>query len=278
MDWVGNAPLIGFGIASLLYAVGLVLSRLPLPGEGKSWGGSLISYSLLTAAFLAVVGAGQALTSLAESVSNTVVSSNPSFPRIPLADLPDKYFTLGHKAMWILAIMAGTVAGTALIPIIGPPLASVMSVFSTLPSMALTGVTILSFIVAVTLMVFTKLSPVMIPVGVILLSTKKLKGLGGWFIAMSLAVTAVGPLIPVVGVTACNWEGVVCTADEVFNPGNFPQATLDSFIMFLKTKDNLVTKMWAFTLGSSIGLGILSVAAAALSRGIGGVAANLGIG
>ena len=40
----------------------------------------------------------------------------------------------------------------------------------------------------------------------------------------------------------------------------------------------MIMKMWSFTLGSMIAFSIMSVTAAALSRAIGGVAANLGIG
>jgi hypothetical protein len=43
-------------------------------------------------------------------------------------------------------------------------------------------------------------------------------------------------------------------------------------------EDSVIMKMWSFTLGSMIAFSIMSVTAAALSRAIGGVAANLGIG
>ena len=273
-----NPVMVGFALASLGYAIGLALQHSPLSAEGKSWGGSLISYSLLTAMFLAVVGSGQALHSLAESVSKIVAGAG-GIETVKVEEIPVKYFTLAKNAVGILAFIAGTNTVLALIPIVGPPISNVLSVFSTLPSMALTGTMILSMIIAVTTMIFITFAPVMIPIGVVLIAVPKgkLKGVGGWLIAMSLALAAVGPLIPGVGVIACD-----CTIEEMttpIDPSKLFEGTAQGLIGWMfNVEDNMIMKMWSFTLGSMIAFSIMSVAAAALSRAIGGVAASLGIG
>ena len=274
-----NPVMVGFALASLGYAIGLALHHSPLSAEGKSWGGSLISYSLLTAMFLAVVGSGEALHSLAESVSDAVAGAG-GIETVKVEEIPVKYFTLAKNAVDILAFIAGTNTVLALIPIVGPPISNVLSVFSTFPSMALTGTLILSMVIAVTTMIFITFAPVMIPIGVVLITVPrgKLKGVGGWLIAMSLALAAVGPLIPGVGVKACG----NCTIDEMttpIDPSKLFEGTAQGLIGWMfNVEDNMIMKMWSFTLGSIIAFSIMSVAAAALSRAIGGVAASLGIG
>lgn len=276
-----NPALVGFTLASLGYAIGLAMHKLPLPGEGRAWGGTLISYSLLTAAFLAIAGSGDALVGLANSVSKSV-AGQARFPEVQVSQLPFDYFKLGMNAMFILSIMAGSAAGAALIPIVGPALAGVLSVFSTLPSMALAGTMILSFIIAVAMMIFVTFAPVMIPIGIVLLSAPagKLKGVGGWLIAMALALSAVGPLIPGIGLTACEQFG--CSYQEMvtsMDAGKLGWGAVEGLIAWMFNLENsIIMKMWSFTLGSMIGFSILSLTAAALSRAIGGVAASLGIG
>jgi len=278
-----NPVMVGFALASLGYAIGLALQHAPLSAEGKSWGGSLISYSLLTAMFLAVVGSGEALHSLADSISKAVAGTG-GIGIVKVEEIPIVYFKVAIKAMQILAAIAGTNTVLALIPIVGPPISNVLSVFSTLPSMALTGTMILSMVIAVTTMIFIEFAPVMIPIGVVLIAVPKgkLKGVGGWLIAMSLALAAVGPLIPGIGVMACGGGGGSCSLEEMTEPLNLDKlmiGTAEGLIGWLfNVEDNTIMKMWSFTLGSMIAFSIMSVAAAALSRAIGGVAASLGIG
>jgi hypothetical protein len=278
-----NPVMVGFALASLGYVIGLALQHAPLSAEGKSWGGSLISYSLMTAMFLAVVGSGEALHSLAESVSKTVAGAG-GIEHVSVEEIPQAYFNVATRAMGILAAIAGTNTVIALIPIVGPPISNVLSVFSTLPSMALTGTMILSLVIAVTTMIFITFAPVMIPLGVVLIAVPrgKLKGVGGWLIAMSLALAAVGPLIPGVGVMACGGNEGKCTLQEMTKPfdlKDLPGQTAEGLIFWMfNVQDNTIMKMWSFTLGSMIAFSIMSVAAAALSRAIGGVAASLGIG
>jgi hypothetical protein len=194
-----NPVLLGFALASLGYAIGLALRHSPM-SEGRSWGGQLMSYSLLTAMFLAVVGSGQALASLASSISG-MAAGQMRAETVNVEQIPELYFRVSVNAMTTLSIIAGASTAAALIPIVGPALANVLSVLATLPSMALTGTMILGMIIAVTAMIFITFAPVMIPLGVVLIAVPggKLKGLGGWLIAMSLALSAIGPLIPAVG-------------------------------------------------------------------------------
>jgi hypothetical protein len=122
----------------------------------------------------------------------------------------------------------------------------------------------------------------MIPLGIVLLSVPggKLRGLGGWFIAMSLALSAVGPLIPAIGVMVCNMSGRTCTLDDVTRQWNASDIgnSLQGLVGYIFHSDSDIMKLWVFTLGSMIAFSIMSVAAAALSRAIGGIASSLGIG
>jgi len=278
-----NPVVVGFALASLGYVIGLALQYSPLSAEGKSWGGSLISYSLLTAMFLAMVGSGQALHSLADSISKTVASAG-GIETVNVEEIPQTYLNVAVRAMGILAAVAGTSTVLALIPIVGPPISNVLSVFSTLPSMALTGTMILSMIIAVTTMIFITFSPAMIPIGVVLIAVPrgKLKGVGGWLIATSLALATVGPLIPGVGVIACGGVEGNCSLGEMakpFDPAELTIGTAEGLIGWLfNVENNMIMKMWSFTIGSMIAFSIMSLAAAALSRAIGGVAASMGIG
>jgi len=278
MAGLGFDPvLLGFALASLGYAIGLALRHSPMP-EGRSWGGQLISYSLLTAMFLAVVGSGQALTSLASSISG-MAAGQIGAETVEVKDVPALYFKVGVNAMTILAAIAGTSTAMALIPIVGPALANMISVFATLPSMALTGTMILSMLIAVATMIFVTFAPVMIPVGIVLIAVPggKLKGLGGWLIAMSLALSVIGPLIPAMGLIACGHGESACSIKEI-REASIGGGTLEGLFGQVFSKDSVIMKMWSFTLGSMIAFSIMSATAAALSRAIGGVASSLGIG
>jgi len=274
-----NPVLLGFALASLGYAIGLALRYSPM-SEGRSWGGQLMSYSLLTAMFLAVVGSGQALSSLASSISG-MAAGQMGAGAVSVEQIPGLYFRVSVNAMGILATIAGASTAAALIPIVGPALANVLSVLATLPSMALTGTMILGMIIAVTAMIFITFAPVMIPLGIVLIAVPggKLKGLGGWLIAMSLALSAVGPLIPAVGLIACsNGGSTSCTLADVTTKPNTLGGAIEGLLGQVFKEDSVIMKMWSFTLGSMIAFSIMSVTAAGLSRAIGGVAANLGIG
>jgi len=273
-----NPALLGFALASLGYAIGLALRYSPMP-EGRNWGGQLMSYSLITAMFLAVAGSGQILSSLASSISG-MVAGEMGAEAVKVEEVPGIYFSVSARAMGILAAVAGISTATALIPIVGPSLANVLSVLVTLPSMALTGTMILSMIIAVTAMIFVTFAPVMIPVGVVLMAVPggKLRGIGGWLIAMSLAMSAVGPLIPAVGLIACSHGGSISCSLQDITSADIGGGTLESLFVQVFRQDSIIMKMWSFTLGSMIAFSIMSVAAAALSRAIGGVAASLGIG
>jgi hypothetical protein len=277
-----NPVLLGFALASLGYAIGLAFRYSPM-SEGRSWGGQLMSYSLLTAMFLAVAGSGEALGSLASSISGIVVGQAGLETVRDVGEIPSLYFTVATNAMGILAAIAGSSTALALIPIVGPTIANVLSVFSTLPSMALTGAMILSMIIAVTAMIFITFAPAMIPVGVVLIAVPggRLKGLGGWLIAMSLALTAVGPLIPAVGLVACRQGGASCSLSDMSQKmdwGKVFSGTVEGLLGKMFDQNSIIMRMWSFTLGSMIAFTIMSVTAAALSRAIGGVAASLGIG
>jgi hypothetical protein len=276
-----NPVSVGFALASLGYAIGLAIHHLPLSGEGKSWGGSLISYSVLTAVFLAIVGTGQVLSSLATNVSETVAGAR-GLQTVSVEKVPITYFNVTTRAMGILSGIAIIGTGLALIPIVGPAISGIVSVLSTLPSMSLTGTVILSLIIAVTTLVFVTFAPVMIPIGIVLLSVPggKLRGVGGWFIAMSLALSAVGPLIPAIGVKVCSMSGMTCTLDDVTRQWNADDigSSFQGLVGYIFHSDSDIMKLWVFTLGSMIAFSIMSVAAAALSRAIGGIASSLGIG
>jgi len=57
-----------------------------------------------------------------------------------------------------------------------------------------------------------------------------MSGLGGWLIAMSLAMSAVGPLIPAVGLIACSHRGSIsCSLQDITSAdiGNKPLIIVD---------------------------------------------------
>ena len=100
-----NPVLLGFALASLGYAIGLALRYSPML-EGRNWGGQLMSYSLLTAMFLAVVGSGQALSSLASSISG-MAAGQIGAGAVSVDQIPGLYFRVSVNAMGILATIAG---------------------------------------------------------------------------------------------------------------------------------------------------------------------------
>jgi hypothetical protein len=104
-------------------------------------------------------------------------------------------------------------------------------------------------VIAVTTMIFIEFAPVMIPIGVVLIAVPKgkLKGVGGWLIAMSLALAAVGPLIPGVGVIACGGGEGKCSLGEMTEPLDINKlmgGTAEGLIGWLfNVEDNTIMKM-----------------------------------
>lgn len=277
---VAEYAAVAWGLVALGYAVGLALYKTPTPGgQGHGWGGYLMSYSLVSAAFLAVVGSGAALQNLAQTVIGAIPVAGSR-----CTGLPDIYMNLGIKSFSLLGIMAGIGFGTALIPIVGPAIASLFSVVATFPGLALSATLITSFTLVAFLIVFGSLAVMLVPLGVVLMGVPagKLKGLGAWFIAAALAFTIGGPFIPVIGEMACSdpVKGSPCNIGEILDM-NFEKMFVDAFSLVLWIFDpnnNVVMRMWRFALGSLFGWGIVMAAAAALSKAIGGVAASIGFG
>jgi len=272
---LGEYAAVAWALVSLGYAVGLALHRTPLPGgSGSSWGGHLISYSLVAAGVVAVLGVANSINGLINIVSSSIAA-----PRIECSDLPTLYLTVGNKAFSLLAIITGIGMGTALIPIVGPAIANIFSVIASLPGLALSVTLITSFTLMVFLTVFGSLAVVLAPLGVALLAVPggKLRGIGAWFIAASIAFVAAGPYIPAIGLLACGaGEANACSLADFVLPN--PQNVFDLVAWLLNPENNTLMKMWRFALGSLAGWGILLAASAALSKGIGGVAASLGFG
>lgn len=141
--------------------------------------------------------------------------------------------------------------------------------------MALGVVLISSYFIATSLMIFVSLAPILLPVGVVLIAVPagKLKGLGGYLIAASLAFTAVAPLIPYLGLVACEAGKEVCDLGALTSTdatSNFGQGIVELVNWLLNPQNNEVMKMFRFAAGSLIGLTLVGVTAMALSRGIGG--------
>lgn len=275
-DWAAAA----WSLIAIGYGIGLALHKLPLPGgHGSSWGGQLISYALVSAGFIAILGTANAFNGIVGMVSQAI-----SAERTPCAKLPDIYMGLGMKSFTILAIITGIGMGTALIPIVGPAIANIFSVIASLPGLALSVTLITGFTLMVFLTVFGSLAVVLAPVGVALLAVPggKLKGIGGWLLAASLAFAAAGPYIPAIGLIACSaGEDSPCDIRALTDPSNLGeqlQTVFDLVRWLLDPQNNTIMKMWRFALGSLAGWGIVMAAASALSKGIGGVAASLGFG
>lgn len=273
--------LMAWGMVSLGLALGVLLHHIPLPGgRGRDWGGYLISYSVASAAFLGV-------WTLLQGVSTWLVegvfpSMGLDLPVKDVTELPYYYFNLGIRAFTLLSAIAASGFGAALIPIIGPALANMVSVVSTVPGMALSFTLLSAYFIAAVLMIFISLAPILLPVGVVLTAAPagKLKGLGGYLIAASLAFTAVAPLIPHLGLVACEAGRETCDLGSLTSAdvaSNLGQGVVELVNWLLNPQNNEVMKMFRFALGSSIGLMLVGVCASALSRGIGGVAAGLGL-
>lgn len=275
-------------LATLGLAVGLILYKMP-SSEMKNWGDQLIGYSILTSGFLAIAGSGERLLLMILDVARAGgLPLGDSFEVVMkrVGELPQLYYFIGHSAYLSLVFLSGIGLGSALIPVVGPALANMFSVVSTLPSMALTGTTILSFMLASILTIFVTLAPIVIPIGVVLIAVPKgkTKGIGGWLIAMSIALTVVGPLIPMVGEMACRMEGVNIPEDQRPNcdyntllsmPTN---SILDVVNWLTSPQGSVVMGAWRYVIGSFVAFSIMSLVAVALSRAIGGVASSLGIG
>lgn len=276
---LGAWAAVAWALIALGYGIGLALHKVPLPGgHGSSWGGQLISYALVSAGFIAILGTANAFNAIVGMVSQAI-----SAERTPCADLPNIYMGLGMKAFTILAIITGIGMGTALIPIVGPAIANLFSVVASLPGLALSVTLITGFTLMVFLTVFGSLAVALAPIGVALLAVPggKLKGIGGWLLAASLAFAAAGPYIPAIGLIACSaGEAKPCSLDDVASTdlGRTFQNVFDLVGWLLNAQDNTIMRMWRFALGSLAGWGIVMAAASALSKGIGGVAASLGFG
>jgi len=270
---------LGWLFSSLGFAIGLILKHSPT-SESKIWGDQLIGYSLLTAFFLAVVGTGDVLNGLAKEVSEDV-AGQAGMTWIEPDKLPEIYYTIAMNIYAVLGTITGIAIGTSIIPIVGPAISNVLSVILTLPGMAMTATLLLSFTLAAFLTVLkTFATATIMAAGIVLVAVPggKLKGIGGWLIAMCLALSAIGPLIPAFGLMACTTGDQTCSLDELLNI-NFAGGTYEALIGFLfDVKNNVIMKAWRFVLGSMIGFTLLSVVAAALSRAIGGIASSLGIG
>ncbi|PUA34177.1 MAG: hypothetical protein B9J98_00870 [Candidatus Terraquivivens tikiterensis] len=273
--WLGILPWL---LASVGYGAGILLSKSPLPGEGRSWGQSLMSYSLVTAAFSAIAAGGSVFSGLIE-----MVQASAGLSLVECKALPEVYYSLGMRAFTIMATIAATGFGTALIPIVGPAISNVISVVATLPGLALSATIMIAFTLATFLTIFVTFAPAMIPLGVALLAVPagKLKGIGGWLIALGLVFSSLGPMVPAIGVAACSGGGEECSLQSIVSGDlltNVGQGFMNIVEWLLDPKNNLVMQMWRFSLGSMAGWAILMAAASGLSRGIGGVAASLGFG
>jgi len=265
---------LAWALASLGLAIGILLHKMP-SSEMKSWGDQFIGYSILTAGFLAVVGSGQILTNLALNISKSF--GLPIW--IQPEKLPSFYYDIGQSSYLALITITGLGMASALVPIVGPALANMFSVASTLPSLALTGTTMLSFMLASMLVIFVTLAPLVVPIGIVLIAVAggKLKGLGGWLIAMSMALNAVGPIIPSIGMMSCTMEGEVNCNLETLK--NLPlSSVMDIINWFTSPEGSVVMGAWRFMIGSFAAFTIMSLVMIALSKAIGGIASSLGIG
>jgi hypothetical protein len=276
---LGDYAALAWALVSLGYAIGLALHRLPLPGgSGSSWGGYLISYALVSAGFVAVLGIANSFNTIVVSFQSAVHAEG-----MACESLPDIYLSLGMKAFTLLAVMTGVGMGASIIPIVGPAIANVFSVVAAFPGLALSVTLITSFTLMTFLAVFGSLAVALAPAGVALMAVPggRLKGIGAWFVAAAIVFTAAGPYIPAIGRMACEAEkGVTCNIDKLVTPfdeGTF-KGVFDLVGWLFNPTDNELMKMWRFALGSLAGWGILMAASAALSKGIGGVAASLGFG
>jgi hypothetical protein len=211
---LGDYAALAWALTSLGYAIGLALHRIPLPGgSGSSWGGQLISYSLVSAAFVAVIGTANAFNTIVSNVQSAIGAEARG-----CESLPELYLGLGMKAFSLLIVMTGLGMASALIPIVGPAIANVFSVVASFPGLALSVTLITSFTLMTFLTVFGTLAVVLAPVGVALMAVPagKLKGIGAWFIAAALVFTSAGPYIPAIGKMACEAErGVTCSIEDL---------------------------------------------------------------
>jgi hypothetical protein len=204
------------------------------------------------------------------------------------------YANLGIRAFSLLGIMTGIGMGTSLIPIVGPAIANIFSVVSTVPGLALSVTLITAFTLMVFITVFGSLAVALAPLGIALIAVPggKAKGIGSWLVAAAIVFAIMGPFIPVFGLKACEAGMATNSNDQNPKPTNecdigelttplSPDDFKDVFSLVTWMFDpsgNPIMAMWRFALGSLAGWGILMAASAALSKGMGGVAASLGFG
>jgi hypothetical protein len=252
-----------------------------------------MSYSLATAGILAILGSGSAVTDL---IINRVISNVPAAPLAgdKCQGLPEMYANLGIRAFSLLGIMTGIGMGTSLIPIVGPAIANIFSVVSTVPGLALSVTLITAFTLMVFITVFGSLAVALAPLGIALIAVPggKAKGIGSWLVAAAIVFAIMGPFIPAFGLKACEAGMATNSNDQNPKPTNecdigelttplSPDDFKDVFSLVTWMFDpsgNPIMAMWRFALGSLAGWGILMAASAALSKGMGGVAASLGFG
>jgi hypothetical protein len=236
-----------------------------------------MSYSLAAAGIIAVLGTASAVTNLINSVQDKVPVATYN-----CGELPQLYMNLGMKAFTLLGVLTGIGMGTALIPIVGPAIANVFSVVATVPGLALSITLITAFTLMTFITIFGSLAVALAPAGIALMAVPggKTKGIGSWFVAASIVFTAVGPFIPAFGQYACGAGQMVseCDPKVITSPAKTFTDVFSLVGWLFDPANNALMQMWRFALGSLAGWGILMAASAALSKGMGGVAASLGFG
>ena len=156
-----SAQGLGFVLAGIGYGVGLLFSGAP-SYEARRWSGELISYSLVTAGFLALLTAlGKTVSWVSDIVFKEVKGLGFSPSACP--GVLEVYSHLGQKAVMMLATIAGIGIATAIIPIVGVALANVLSVVASFPAMVLTGIILISYTLLAFLAVFGVFAVALVP-------------------------------------------------------------------------------------------------------------------
>lgn len=293
---LGNAPLTAMlAFSSLNYIAGVLMKYSPHTSESmKEKGHDFINYSYVMTVFAA---ASPAILGIADLVHASIAGSIG----IASADIQDlgaaaKLYNDQFAAAWgYLMALAGASGASAMIPVVGPAISIAVSTFSIPIVFMLTFVMIGCLTLSVFFYLLHNWLGALLAIGSVLLAVpfKYGKGVGGFLIALSLVSYSVAPFIPPLADILCKQVNPGYGREEfssspprpsyrgfardegLLNPQNVTDT--GSFLETLEDKYDVLSGWFAHIVASLFLFSIVTAAAAALSKQLGGHAAQVSV-
>jgi len=295
---LGSAPLAAIlAFSGLNYMAGVLMKYGPHTSQGlRDKGDDFINYSYIMTIFAA---ASPAVLSVADLVKGSIAGG------IAGADIPAdlgavaKLYNDQFSASWgFLMLLAGASGGSAMIPLIGPAISIAISTFSIPIVFMLTFVMIGCLTLSVFFYLLHNWLGALLAIGSVLLAVpfKYGKPVGGFLIAFSLVSYSVAPFIPPLADILCKQVSPTYTPPsgaldlssnpqarqshqeidkDWLNPNN--AAKTGSLVEGLQDKFSVLSGWFAHIAASMFLFSIVTAAAAALSKELGGHAAQVSV-